>query len=73
MGYGPDMMTVISKLWYGLVSQTHTQKCLFLKKFQWYKDTQQQTHFNRPLSPMFAHYIKLVLAAHKGQKGWLKK
>ena len=34
------------------------------------KYTQSQTHLQNivPFSPMFAHYIRLVLAAHTGQK-----
>ena len=69
MGYDLGMMPVVSKFWYCLVSQMHTQKCMFLKRFQCYKDTQQQIHLVLS-SPMFVHYIRLVLAAHTG---WFKK
>ena len=49
-------------IWSG-IPDAQTKMSVSEKRFQWYKH-------KLLFSPMFTHYIGLVLAAHKGQQGW---
>ena len=65
MGYDVGLMPVISNFGYYPVSQMHRQKYLFPKEAPMLYVSQTQLQYTVvPFSPMFAHYIGLVLAAH---------
>ena len=67
MGYGNDARSFKILILSG-VPDTQTKMSVSEKRFPYSKNTQQQIHLVL-LSPMFTHYVGLVLAAHTGQKG----
>ena len=76
MGYDLGMMPVVSKcIKYCLVSQMHRQKCLVSKKGSHAIRIGNANNTANSLIALFthvAHYIRLVLASHTGQKGYTK-
>ena len=62
------ILTMMMILTLSVIQDTDKIVC-FCIRFPCYKDTQQQIH-SVLLSPMFAHYIGVVLAGNKGLK-WL--
>ena len=63
MGYDLGMMPIDSTFLYCLIRDVQSQTKMSVSAI-----TIQQIHFVH-FSPMFTHYIGLVLAAHTGQKG----